>query len=194
MDGRLAGEQKLRGIFLALALMIGFLSAVGLVMWLKPGGSKSLQGRPELDVFAAGPEETYLNGSITYFEREHFYLVRLTDGAFLALYDLDAEMQRRVAAGDVTGLLCRVQLEEGEEMAALLEQAPGMTPFGFKDRGFRDACERSAWDATGRPVAGSETNLDRFPIGSFDGIVWVDLGNRRCMDPEMPGRACIPTQ
>lgn len=190
LDQGLHGAQaRIKVLVLGLSAFLAFFSAVGLFLYLKPGGdSPTPQALP---VFVAGPLEGFEPGTVSYFELEHVYIVRLQDEALLALYDLGPNVQAMVEDGDEAALECRVQFIEDEN---------GLTSFGNPPRGFEDMvfwepCEGNVWDAMGRHLAGpADADLDRFPLGVYDGVVRVDVNNRRCMNEISEAAPCIPTQ
>lgn len=182
-----------RAVLLTLTGIFVFFGTTGFVLYFKPFSDKPPVGDASLDVFAAGPFDIYEPGSITHFEKEGFFLVRLQDGAFLALYDLGPLAQASVDSGDLKALECRAVVQEDDEMAGWLSSAN--PPPGFKSQGIYDACYGVAWDARGQHVWGTASgDLDRFPVETIDEIVRVNLGHRRCMNELGPGSPCIPTR
>jgi hypothetical protein len=180
-------------VVLALALMAAFFSVVGLTLYFKPFADSAPSGKPELDVFAAGPVEEFRPGTVAYFEHEHVYLVRFEDGAFLALYDLSPATQAQVNEKDVTKLACRAVLTEGDAVTPHLGSDIGAR--GFATTGFVDACSGAVWDAEGMHVGGYEDGgLERFPVAVLNDIVRIDLGDRRCENDVTALSPCIPTQ
>jgi hypothetical protein len=182
-----------RVAFLTAGAILVFLLVVGLVMYFKPGSTAEPTGEPSLDIFAAGPIEEFEAGMMTLFEKEHIFLVRMEDGGVIALYDLGPHIQARIAAGDEEAADCRAVIREDEEMAGWL--AATGAPAGFGDRGIWDECGGVAWDASGQQVWGPESgSLDRFTVEIIDGIIRVNLGDRRCANPVTPQTPCIETQ
>lgn len=180
-------------VAIAIGLIVGFFAVVGLVLYFQPGSSSEPVGEPSLDIFAAGPTKEFLPGSVTYFEKEHVYVVRFSDGAFLALYDLAPSTQAQVAAGDLSKLDCRLKLVEGDEM----EKRIGATQVGrgLGTTGFVDPCTDAAWDAEGTSVdATLAPKLDRFPTAVIDDIVRIQLAERRCVNEIATATPCLPTQ
>ena len=166
---------------------------VGALLYFKPGSTAQPIGEPALDIFAAGPIIDFEPGTMTLFEKEHFFLVRHADGGLFALYDLGPHIQARVAAGDLEALECRGERRVDEEIAGWLAAAE--PPEGFEDRGIWDECDGVAWDASGQQVWGPESgSLDSFKVEIVDGIIRVNLGERQCANPETPQTPCIPTQ
>ncbi|HWC29626.1 MAG TPA: hypothetical protein VG845_06040 [Dehalococcoidia bacterium] len=185
--GVATSPPKLSVLILSLAAILTFFGAVGLVLYLKPGGDS-----PAPAIFVAGPLEGFEPGSATYFETEHLYVVRLTDGALLALYDLGPRMQALLQeTGDKDWLRCRAEfVPDNFDLTAL-----GTPPAGFEERVFREPCHGSTWDANGNRLFGPTTgSLDRFPVRVVDGSVHVDVSNRRCMNPVSEVAPCSPTQ
>jgi hypothetical protein len=174
-------------LILGLAAIVAFFGAVGLVLYLKPGGDS-----PAPDVFVAGPLDAFPRGSVTYFKSEHLHIVRLTDGAFLAIYDLGPRMQALLLqTGDKSWLECRAEYVKDSTDSTSL----GAAPPGFEDAVFREPCHGSTWDAAGNRLFGpTPGNLDRFPVSVVDDSVHVDVVNRRCMNPVSPEAPCSPTQ
>ena len=71
----------------------------------------------------------------------------------------------------------------------------GSPPKGFEGKVFWEPCQDNVWDAAGRHLSGpAEADLDRFPVGVVDGVVRVDVSNRRCVNPVAQDAPCIPTQ
>jgi hypothetical protein len=186
-------QIQTRLVWTAFGVIAIFFGIVGLILYFKPFSDAEPSGEPSLDVFAAGPFEIYEPGTITYFEDEHFYLIRFNDGAFMAVYDLAPLHQARVHAGDVAALKCRVTVREDEAMAGWLEET--RTPPGFESTGFYDACAEIAWDARGGHAWGAGgLDLDRFPVETIEEIVRVNLGARRCVNEVSTDAPCIRTQ
>jgi hypothetical protein len=171
-------------------MILAFFGVVGLVLYLKPGGKDVPVDKPALAIFAAGPDGDFLNGTVTYFENEHFYLVRQPDGAFVALYNLSPVSQMGVNQGDLTRLDCRLQLID----LTTSEHAAG-PPKTFEANGFFDPCSQGVWDTAGKAIRGEVNgDLDRFPVSTIDDIVRVDLGARRCVNPVSATAPCISTR
>ncbi|HEX5367878.1 MAG TPA: hypothetical protein VFY10_00520, partial [Dehalococcoidia bacterium] len=127
--------------------------------------------------------------SATYFENEHFYLVRQTDGAMLALYDLSPSAQANLQQGDQSALGCRLKLVNATSGAS----DNGAKSFGSD--GLRDPCSGAVWDMSGATIGdGAASDLDRFPVEVINNIVRVDLGARRCLNEVTDAAPCIPTR
>jgi hypothetical protein len=169
--------------------MLVFFTAVGLFLYFKPGGDSPT--KEELPVFVAGPLEGFAPGTVSYFQLEHVYVIRMMDEALLALYDLGPNMQALLRQGDETALDCRAELIEDENGLNSFAEAPQ----GFEDRVFWEPCQGNVWNIAGQHLAGpAEADLDRFPLGVVDGVVRVDVSNRRCMNEVSAAAPCIPTQ
>jgi hypothetical protein len=107
--------------------------------------------------------------------------VRLADGSFLALADLDAanraNPQRR----------CRVSpmAVDDARLAGLLQRFGGR--FSEKAGGstllFREDCNGALYDVAGARLDGDGPNLERYPVDvRADGKLTVDVGTRRCTE------------
>jgi len=123
--------------------------------------------------------ESYERGSLRYFGDRNFYLLRLPDGEFFALSNLDqpnrANPDRR----------CRVQPTATDD-PAIASRYPGVAPFlspasRGADQVFYESCNGALYDATGVVLAAEGFNLDRFPVRILDdGRVAVDLADPTC--------------
>lgn len=82
-------EPKRRGFLYTLWAGLG-LVAFGEIIWLVVSFLKPVKSPPKRGDFGgvikAGPVSGFKPGSVTAFPRGHFYLARLEDGGFLALY------------------------------------------------------------------------------------------------------------
>ena len=183
---------QLRPVVLTIGLIFVFFTVVGLVLSLKPFSDTPPSGEPSLDIFAAGPAKEFPVSSVTYFEKEHVYLVRFSDGAFLALYDLAPAAQAMVRDEEITALACRAVLTEGEAVQNHL--GSDIRERGFGSSAFVESCSGTIWDAEGMHVGGpTDDRLDRFPVAVINEIVRIHLGDRRCQN-DTDVSPCIPTQ
>jgi hypothetical protein len=181
-------QPKLSVLFLGLAAILTFFGAVGLVLYLKPGGDVPAPG-----IFVAGPLEGFEPGSVTYFESEHVFVVRLNDGGLIALYDLGPKGQYWVSQGETEKAHCRAKL--GDLPSGIRERPDLSLPAGFEKTGFNQLCDGGWWDAEGRGLSGPlNGDLDRFPVSVVDGIVHVDVANRLCLNPVSEAAPCSPTR
>jgi hypothetical protein len=191
LDQSLHGAQaRVRVLVLGMGVILLFLSSVGLFLYLKPGSSTPTD--EELPVFVAGPIEGFELGTVSYFEIEHVYVVRMMNEALLALYDLSPGGQALVHKGDMDALdKCRVEWVEDENGWTSL----GTPPPGFEDMVFREPCLGNIWDAAGRHLVGpTEGDLDQFPLTVTEGIVRVDVNGRICLNQVSSDAPCIPTE
>jgi hypothetical protein len=123
--------------------------------------------------------EAYARGSYEFVGDRNFYVVRLVDGAILALSDLDAANRaaqgRRcrvapIATSDPTlaGLLRRFE-------AKLTGQAEGATLL------FREDCNGAIYNVLGERLDAEGPNLDRYELTVNErGRVVVDVSRRSC--------------
>lgn len=158
------------------ALLVAIAVVVGgfCVAFLGPGTA----GQAVLDV-----PEAYAPGTATFVPDRNVYLVRLGDGTFLALSDLDAPNRAR------PGQRCRVS-PIGRNDPALPELvdryrdqfSPAAAAANFL---FRDPCAGTLYDFTGVRVGTPGPNLDRHPVSLNDaGRITIDLNKRQCTQRE----------
>ncbi|MCC7365764.1 MAG: hypothetical protein IT303_15475 [Dehalococcoidia bacterium] len=123
-------------------------------------------------------------GTVTFVPDENVYLVRLADGTFVALSDLDAYNRAR------PGARCRVSPigTTDPELARLLQEhrdefSPAASAANYL---FRDPCAGTLYDITGVRVGTPGPNLDRHEVGIDEksGKVTVDVANRICTTRE----------
>ena len=158
-------------VVLPLALVVGGFFAVLLIVFLDSGSDTGMMVLEQ--------REAYGRGTVEYIGERNFYLVRLGDGSFLALSDLDAanraSTQRRCRAAPIPtsdpalpGLLdrYRARLSPAATQSTLL---------------FREDCNGAIYDLTGARLDQDGPNLDRYPVSiRKDGKVGVDLARRQC--------------
>jgi hypothetical protein len=125
--------------------------------------------------------QAYGRGTVEFVSQRNLFLVRLADGSFLALSDLDAanraSPQRRcrvspmpVDDARLPGLLQRFGSRSSE-------QAGGSTLL------FREDCNGAIYDVAGARLDAAGPNLDRYPVGvRSDGKLTVDVGKRQCTE------------
>lgn len=163
-------------------VLLGCLSAVAfvvvvfgffafLIVFLESGADT---GKVQLE-----DAEAYAPGSVEFIGEENLFLVRLGDGEYLALADLDAanrarpERRCRVSPMQRTDARLPAILERyGSRMSA---DAVGSTLV------FREECGGAIYDVTGLRLDADGPNLDRYPV-SVDsaGHVVVDTAKRQC--------------
>ncbi len=149
-----------------LGFFVGFL-----ILFL---GSGAETGKIELRA-----ANTYAPGSYDYNGERNFYLIRLGNGSFLSLADLDA------ANRAATGHRCRVAPIAGNDpgLASLLDQYRARLdgPVEGSTLLFREDCNGAVYNALGERLDADERNLDRFDVSIDDqGRVVVDVSKRRC--------------
>lgn len=130
---------------------------------------------------ALRPADSYALGTVEYVGARNFYVVRLANGDFLALSDLDAA--NRAASGQ----RCRVATLGASDarLPGLLEdyaasfspEAAGATLL------FREDCNGATYDLAGRRLDSSGPNLERYATSiDADGLLRVDVSRRICTE------------
>lgn len=174
-DGRGAPPRPVfMGCFGLFAVAVVAIGAIAFLFVFT--GSSGNSGRLELRA-----ADSYALGTVEFVRERNLYLVRLADGSFYALSDLDA------ANRAAEGTRCRVQplaandpllpdlLDRFEEDVSA--EASGSTLL------FREACNEAVYDVTGKRLDAEGRNLDRFPVEENGaGNVVVDLRRRVCSE------------
>jgi hypothetical protein len=174
LDSHVATSRASPRALALLALTAAALSvAAAGIMFLYPGDTSNT-GR----TFLAGPESDFKPGSVTYFEHQHFYLVRLKSGEFLALYDVDPRQQTFPRPAGTTSL-CRVKwYPDGFPRTSFVVDNPRLA--GLESGVFREPCHGSTFSAAGERLFGpAPAGLDTFPVSAGE-YVHVDLSRRVC--------------
>lgn len=153
------------------AVILVIFLAIAAIMFLESGANT---GKLVLD-----PVDAYARGSVEFVGQRNFYVVRLADGSFVALSDLDAanrtnpQHRCRVAPlqatnPDLPGLVERY----GAKMSA---QAAGSTLL------FREECNKAVYDVSGLRLDAEAPNLERYPVSEDgSGRLVVDVSKRIC--------------
>ena len=121
----------------------------------------------------------YANGSVEYVAKSNFYLVRLQDGTFLALSDLDAanraSAQRRCRVAPLSTADPALPGLVAKYAARMSPGAAGSTLL------FREDCNLALYDFTGTRLDADGPNLDRLAITlTGDGKLSVNVTKRTC--------------
>lgn len=160
------------GCFFAVAAIVLAVSiGVFFVKFLDSGAN---DGKVRLDV-----PEAYAPGSIEFVGQSNFYLVRLLDGTFIALSDLDAANRANQARR------CRVAPTAVNDPSLGIKAdalAARMSPRVVgSSTVLRETCNNAIYDIAGANLAGSGANLDTFAIRTgADGHLLVDTSRRVC--------------
>jgi hypothetical protein len=171
-----ARPPVLLGCVSALAFVIVVFGLVAfLIVFLESGADT---GKVRLE-----DAEAYAPGSVEFVGEENLFLVRLADGEYLALADLDAanrarpDRRCRVAPMQLTDARLPGILERYG--AVMSDDAAGSTLV------FREECGGALYDVTGLRLDGDGRNLDRYPV-SIDGAgrLVVDTAKRQCSQRE----------
>lgn len=124
---------------------------------------------------------TYGPGTIQYVSEHNFYLVRLQDGRFLALDDLDAanrkNQQRRCRVAPLTPSDPALVDIAARYATKVSPDAAGSSVY------FRESCNLAVYDLTGLRLDAAGPNLDRFDVGTnAQGLLTVDTTKRSCTE------------
>ena len=153
--------------FLAILVVLGF-AAVG---FFESGANSG-----EL---VLAPADSYANGSVEFVAERNIYVVRLADGSFVALSDLDAanraSKQRRCR-------VARIPLADPQLPALLTAYAGRMSAMAAGTTLlFREDCNSATYDVTGVRLDSEAPNLERHPVAiNSAGNVTVDVSKRLC--------------
>jgi len=147
----------------AAAIVVGVVVAIGTI-FDQGDSARPVRG------YNAGPAEAYQPATVNYIEQTHAYIVRLADGAYLALYDKPAKQQE--LRND-----CRVSFIDDAGIGTL-ELLPGIKGAFVEQCG--DA--RAVWRADGAFAFGAGYgDLDRFGTRiDAEGDLIIDTDNRTC--------------
>ena len=151
-------------VLIAIAVPVAVVVAIGTIFNQGDNADQPVHG------YEAGPAGAYAPGSVTYFEQQHFYIVHLHDGGFVALYDRASKQQE--LGGD-----CRVSYDETAGVGTL-DPLPGTIG------AFVEECNssRSVWRVDGMFAFGSGYgDLDRFGARvNPSGDLIIDTDSRTC--------------
>lgn len=125
---------------------------------------------------------SYGRGTVTFAGEHNLYVVRLENGDFLALADLDAANRAN------PGRRCRVAPIPTDDPALrglLAQYGPRMSPGAAGSTLlFRETCNSALYDFTGVRLDQDGRNLDRYQTDIRDGKLAVNLGTRTCSTRE----------
>jgi hypothetical protein len=123
--------------------------------------------------------DSYAPGTVTYNGDHRFYIVRLKEGQFIILADMDAANEAS------TTRKCRVQPLKPDDpklLPMLNQYGPKMSPQAQSTTFlFREACNGAVYDITGVRLDGTGPNLARY-ASEIDpgGKLVVDLRSKHC--------------
>lgn len=169
-----------------LASLLGFLIVIAAIfVFAIDDGDDLPEGR-----FNAGRQSEFSPGSITYFEAQHVYLVRQTDGTFVASYDWEAWAQILYRDGDEAKRGCRVEISDRHESSLEYIWSIHGPVEGLEEIVLAQGCSGAYFDALGRRGFGpAYTDLERFQVIVSDrGDVIINFAERDCEAPS----PCLP--
>lgn len=161
------------GMLLVAVLLVGMATFV--LIYLDSGADRGQ--------LALRDYRSYEEGSVEYVGDRNLWLVRFSDGGFVALDDLDRA--NRGARGE----RCRVQIVGAEDrrLPEMLDDYQGS--FSERARGlpflFHESCNGAVYDADGHRLDEAGPNLDRYRVGRREetGQLVVDVSERICSEP-----------
>ena len=163
-------------VFLGCAALVG---AVVLVVLIVAFGLIFLNSGADHGTVVLNDAADYAPGSEQYISAHNFFIVRLGDGSFVALADLDAANRTN------TSRQCRVApvLPGDASLPGLISTLSSrMSPLASGSTlVFREDCFNAVYDITGTRLDKDAPNLDRFATSiDSSGRLNVDLAKRSC--------------
>jgi len=162
------------GCFFGLAVIVFIFGIAAFAIVFLESGADT--GEVSLDV-----SEAYAPGSVKFIGEDNIFLVRLGNGDFVALADLDAANRTNQSRR------CRVGLVPINEPVLALSQAVLRSQMSAEAEGttsvFYEPCLGSIYDVAGIRLNGPGMNLERHPV-TLDrgGHVVVDTSTRECSE------------
>jgi len=161
------------GCAVALTVLIGAIALAAFsVTYLESGA--------ETRTIALAPGASYAFGSVTSVAEERLYVVRLGEGTFLALADLNDASR---AAGRQECRVAPIAREDPRLAGLLARHDARISPAAKGLRFLFTGCDGALYDVTGIRIDGDGANLDRYATSSDDeGRLTVDLQDRTCSE------------
>lgn len=158
------------GAVLAVVLVVA-----GFVFFLSFLDSGANNGKVVLD-----PADSYGLNTIAYIPKQNLYIVRLGDGSYLALSDLDAANRAaatRCRAAQVAPTDPLLPQLVGQFASRQSPEAAGSTVF------LRESCNRAVYDLAGLRLDADGPNLERLATSiDSQGRLTVDTRKRTCSE------------
>jgi hypothetical protein len=160
------------GCFFALAVVVLVAGMVAFgIVFLESGANTGQVGLEAADAYAPG--------TVEFISEENVFLVRLANGDFLSLADLDAANRAN------QGRNCRVGLVPMGEPSLGISVEVLRTRMSIEAAGatsvFYEPCLGSIYDVAGARLNGPGANLERHPVAvNAAGRVVIDLSEREC--------------
>lgn len=139
-----------------------------------------LESGAETRTIVLAPRASYAFGSVTSAAEDRLYVVRLAEGTFLALADLDDASR---AAGRQECRIAPIPREDPRLAGLLARHNARISPAAKGLQFLFTGCDGALYDVTGIRVDGDGANLDRYATSSDDqGRLTVDLQDRTCSE------------
>lgn len=160
------------GCIIVLAGVVVFVGVFAFAILFLESGANA--GNVRLD-----DQDAYAPGSVEYVGNANLFLVRLRDGSFVALSDLDAPNRATSARR------CRVALvglnDPGLGASAETLQRQMSASAAGASAILREACNGAVYDIAGARLEGDGPNLDRYPVTiARSGRIEIDTSARSC--------------
>lgn len=160
------------GCFFAVSVVVAIFGLAAFAIVFLESGADT--GKIELDA-----ADSYRAGTAEFVSEHNIYLVRLPDGSFVALADMDAANRAS------TGSRCRVGVAPLAEADSPLSTEQLRSRMSAEAAGssvvLRETCFGAVYDIAGVRLTGDGRNLDRFDVGiDSGGRVVADRSERSC--------------
>ena len=156
------------------------LAVVGGVIALAAFSVTYLESGAETRTIVLGPGASYAIGSVTPIAADRLFVVRLAEGTFLALADLDDASR---AAGRQECRVAPIPREDPRLAGLLARHDARISPAARGLRFLFTGCDDALYDVTGIRIDGDGPNLDRYATSSDEeGNLAVDLEDRTCSE------------
>ena len=161
------------GCAAAIAVVVAIIAIVAFGVTYLESGADSQE-------VTLGLRDSYALGTVTPIPTERLFVVRLAEGTFLALADLDDAAR---AAGRQGCRVAPIPRDDPRLPQLLAAHETRVSPAASGLQLLFAGCEGAIYDVTGLRIDGDGANLDRYAISSDrDGHLTVDLQDRTCSE------------